>query len=355
MSGQSRIAVTLLVVISAFVLNVQLAQAQDDVVAAGITPSAVVGEAAKATPPVTVPTGPTTAEGPTAQRLSLALGGDYRYHGRNYVLPRALVELKGKVKTYVAGQTLAVTIKRGKRVVLRKDVSFEKLHDAGVFTLKFRAGASGSYSFHVEHLDSAELTLSSTHSVKLKVVSTDISRGSRGVSVQLIQQKLAALKFVVPRSGKFDDATGRALLAFRKTNGLSRIERAGYRVGKKLALGQGAFKLKYPKAGRHVEVDLSRQVMAFADNGKVERVYHVSSGKPSTPTVQGTFHFYLKSWGTNQKGMVNSSYFIRGYAVHGYSSVPNYAASHGCIRVPVPNAASIFRWIRSGDRIDVYR
>jgi lipoprotein-anchoring transpeptidase ErfK/SrfK len=53
--------------------------------------------------------------------------------------------------------------------------------------------------------------------------------------------------------------------------------------------------------------------------------------------------------------MVDSNYFIRGYAIHGYAEVPTYAASHGCIRVPVPNAYSIFRWIDLGDRIFVYR
>ena len=40
--------------------------------------------------------------------------------------------------------------------------------------------------------------------------------------------------------------------------------------------------------------------------------------------------------------MVHSSYFIRGYAIHGYPSVPNYPASHGCLRVPIPNALQIF-------------
>ena len=355
MTRQARFALTLLAIFGALVLSAQFAFAGDDVVSAEAVPSAVIGDAAQATAQVAAPTDPTTTVGPTAQKMSLTLGGDYRYHGRNYVLPRALVTLKGKINTYVAGQTVTVTVKRGKRVVLRRDVVFEKSHAAGLFLLEFRAGAAGTYSFSAEHVDSAELTLSSTHSVKVKVVSASITRGSRGVSVLLIQQKLAALKFVVPRSGKFDDGTGRALLAFRKTNKMARIESAGYQVGKKLALGRGGFKLKYPKAGRHIEVDLSRQVMAFVAKSSVVRVYHVSSGKPSTPTVQGTFHVYLKNWGTNAKGMVDPSYFIRGYAIHGYSSVPAYAASHGCVRVPVPNAASIFRWVRSGDRVDVYR
>jgi lipoprotein-anchoring transpeptidase ErfK/SrfK len=71
--------------------------------------------------------------------------------------------------------------------------------------------------------------------------------------------------------------------------------------------------------------------------------------------VFGTFSFYSKTPGTNAKGMVDSNYFIRGYAIHGYHEVPTYAASHGCIRVPIPDAASIYNWISLGDRIYVYR
>ena len=52
--------------------------------------------------------------------------------------------------------------------------------------------------------------------------------------------------------------------------------------------------------------------------------------------------------------MVHSSYFIRGYAIHGYASVPPYPASHGCLRVPVPDAASIFAWVRHGTIVDTY-
>jgi lipoprotein-anchoring transpeptidase ErfK/SrfK len=80
----------------------------------------------------------------------------------------------------------------------------------------------------------------------------------------------------------------------------------------------------------------------------------MSSGKPSTPTVRGQFRFYSKTPGTNGKGMLDSNYFIGGYAIHGYPEVPAFAASHGCIRVPNANAASIFGWIALGDRIWVY-
>jgi lipoprotein-anchoring transpeptidase ErfK/SrfK len=52
--------------------------------------------------------------------------------------------------------------------------------------------------------------------------------------------------------------------------------------------------------------------------------------------------------------MVDSSYFIRGYAIHGYAEVPTYAASHGCLRVPVPNALAIYDWVKYGMPVDVY-
>ena len=117
---------------------------------------------------------------------------------------------------------------------------------------------------------------------------------------------------------------------------------------------EGAFRLRHPGAGKHVEFDWSRQVLALANGATVVAVYHASSGKPSTPTVFGTYHFYLKAPGTNAKGMFDANYFTRGYAVHGYPDVPAYAASHGCIRVSNADAPTIFGWIAVGDPIFVY-
>ena len=69
----------------------------------------------------------------------------------------------------------------------------------------------------------------------------------------------------------------------------------------------------------------------------------MSSGKPSTPTVIGRFRVYTKTPGVNSEGMVDSNYFIRGYAIHGYAEVPTYAASHGCLRIPIPDAPAVYR------------
>ena len=144
------------------------------------------------------------------------------------------------------------------------------------------------------------------------------------------------------------------MLAFRKVVGLRRTTTASAEVFRRLGRGQGRFRVRFPAHGRHVEADLSRQVLALVEGGRVQRIYPTSSGSPATPTVVGSFRVYRKAFGTNAKGMVHSSYFIRGYAIHGYASVPVYPASHGCLRVPLEEALSIFSWVRYGDRVDVY-
>ncbi len=53
--------------------------------------------------------------------------------------------------------------------------------------------------------------------------------------------------------------------------------------------------------------------------------------------------------------MVNSSYFIPRLAIHGYIDVPTYNASHGCLRVPIPDSMAFFNWVQYGTKVDVYR
>ena len=118
--------------------------------------------------------------------------------------------------------------------------------------------------------------------------------------------------------------------------------------------GKGGFKLRFPNEGKHVEADISRQVLVLADKGKVVATYPTSSGAPATPTVLGHYRFYMKAPGTNAKGMYMSNYFIRGYATHGYHDVPTYPASHGCLRNPIPDSVHIYNWIDLGDPIYVY-
>ena len=245
-------------------------------------------------------------------------------------------------------------VKKNGRTAKTRTLKLDQRGGVSSFSFHFRTGKKGKYIAEVELTPEQAALVNAGSAESVNVVRTNIHRGSGGVAVRVFQNKLKGLKYVVPRNGRFDAATGRAFMAYRKNTGMSRNESAGYTVARKLAEGKGRFRLRHPKAGRHVEVDISKQIMVFADKGKVVRIYHVSTGAGGTPTIRGTFHVYRKDPGTNAKGMVKSSYFIRGYAIHGYASVPPYNASHGCVRVPVPNAASIFAWVRMGTRVDTY-
>jgi lipoprotein-anchoring transpeptidase ErfK/SrfK len=136
---------------------------------------------------------------------------------------------------------------------------------------------------------------------------------------------------------------------------MARNSFAGRAVFAKLAKGKGGFKVRYPKLGKHAEFDWSRQVLVLARGATPQIVIPASSGKSSTPTVFGSFRFQRREPGTNSHGMYYSTYFIGGYAIHGYPSVPTYPASHGCIRIPIPSAQRVYSWIELGDPIKVYR
>ena len=276
-------------------------------------------------------------------------------NGRIYVVKGDKLVVRGRLKPFVAGQRVLVELfRRGKRVAHRTVRVRKSTGGAGAFRVKLRTHRSGAFAIKARHKKTSKQAGARAHRIGFSAIVPSAHFGSRGPNVRLLQHALARLSYVTSRGGAFDDGTGRAVIAYRKVNGMARIPSVNRTIYRRLFAGKGGFRLRYPRAGKHVEFDWSRQVLVLADHGAPERIYHASSGKPSTPTVFGTFSFYSKTLGTNAKGMVDSNYFVRGYAIHGYPDVPTYAASHGCIRIPIPNAASVYRWISLGDRIYVY-
>jgi hypothetical protein len=320
---------------------------------------APVAHAQVPTTPQPAPPQPTTPAppppAPAAAKIAVRFDSGLGERGHRFVIQGEKLVVSGRLKPFVPGQRVVVSVYRKGKLAARKVAKVHKGRGAGEFRAIVRLRRPGSYGLRVKHGANSKQAAAASKRIGVTAIVPRARSGSSGLEVRLLQLGLARLAYVTPRTGHFDDATGRALIAYRKVNGMSRIPSANATIFKRLFAGKGGFRLRYPKAGKHVEFDWSRQVLVLADRGAPERIYHASSGKPSTPTVFGTFSFYRKSRGTNAKGMVDSNYFIRGYAVHGYAEVPTYAASHGCIRVPVPNAASIFSWISLGDRIFVYR
>jgi peptidoglycan hydrolase-like protein with peptidoglycan-binding domain len=273
-----------------------------------------------------------------------------------FLLTGERLVVSGSVKPYIAGQTVTVRFELDGRGVARSTVSvLPAAGGTGRFRLGYASRRAGLLGVTATHAASPQLSALSTSTRAVRVVDPDMREGQRGPGVWLLQSRLSALHYAVPRNGVFDEGTGQAVIAYRKLTGLARVSSTDARVLRLLRRGAGRFAVRYAGDGRHVEASLSKQVLAEIEpGGRVRRIYTISSGKPSTPTVLGRFRVYLKTPGVNSEGMVDSNYFIRGYAIHGYPEVPTYAASHGCLRVPIPDAPAIYAWVRLGTPVDVY-
>jgi L,D-transpeptidase catalytic domain/Putative peptidoglycan binding domain len=314
-----------------------------------LAPAAQAQTPATPTDPVAKPT-----PKPVAGKASMSVHGGLATKKARYFAPSQEVVVRGVVKPAVRGEVVTLYAIRGSKA--SKQVR-RKVRRGGRYEFRFKVGNAGAVRLVVKHRGSDAQAKFRTRSETIQVVNWRAGAGSRGVKVLLLQRGLLKLGFATPVTGSFDGLTANAVNAFRKTNGMGRDGYASTSVYAKVLRREGAFKLRYPNSGthgKHVEFDWSRQVLVLADHGRPYRAYHVSSGKPSTPTVFGSYRFYRKEPGTNSHGMVYSNYFIGGYAIHGYASVPNYPASHGCLRVPIPNALSIYNWIDLGDPIYTY-
>ena len=300
------------------------------------------------------PTTPTPAPAPApaapepVPEAKLTLGSERD----GAVLARRSFRVAGRLTPAVEGEEVVVRVYRGATKLAAKTVEVD---EDGAFRTRLTVRAAGSVEVRASHRATDALGTATAKPARLDVLPRSVAGGTRGRSVRLLQRHLKKRGYVIGRPGRFDARTARAVLAFRKVSGLRRTTRADRTVMRRLADNGGWFKVRYPNHGKHIEGDLSRQVIVFLRGGKVERIYHPSSGSSATPTIKGNFRFYMSQPGFNSKEMYFSKYFIRGYAIHGYKSVPVYPASHGCFRVPMADAKSIYRWIRMGDRIDVYR
>jgi len=297
---------------------------------------------------------PPPAPEPAAGTLRLKAQKLHRDGPRRVALTRDAWRVRGEVRPYVPGQAIVVRFYRSGRKVHEQQEALKPIRGgrAGAFLTPFRSHRPGRMVVRAVHRATPELDTLRSPPVRVEVMRPRV--GSSGPLVRLLQRGLARLHYAVPRSGLYDDGTARAVMAWRKVTGQARTYAASEDVLRGVLAGRGGFRVRYPRDGHHVEADLSRQVMALIDGRKVERIYHVSSGAPVTPTVLGRYRVYRRSAGTNASGMVHSSYFIRGYAIHGYVSVPAFPASHGCLRVPIPDAWSIYSWVRMGDVVRVY-
>ena len=167
-----------------------------------------------------------------------------------------------------------------------------------------------------------------------------LSVGATGPSVLELNRRLRRLHIAVGAvDSTFGLDTRDAVVAFQNLHDLPRTGSVDTRFWRYL-LRASAPRARYP-FGNHIEVSKPRQVLFVVRSGKIVLVSRVSTGATGNTPV-GRWHVYSKTPGWLPDGMFDSSFFLRGFAIHGYPSVPFYPASHGCVRLPVWLAPRIY-------------
>ncbi len=297
-----------------------------------------------------------SAVGPpvAATPVNVELQGLYSVHGDAVTVPERPVILSGTVDHYVPGQKILLVASVGAHGFRRQLLSVGQSAGRGHFQTTLRAPRAGHVSIQLYHART-DAMLSFEHWAGYTVLDNKIEPGASGRFVQLVQQQMAALHLFIPQTGVYDQGTELALDAYHRLLGKGEGHTSlDAPTVTDLLNGVGAFHVRYANQGQHVEGDLSDQVVAFTNGSNVQWLFPISSGKPSTPTILGSFRVYYKQPGYRPDGMYYSNFFTGGYAIHGYDPAPDYPASHGCMRLPIVDAIPAYNWIQMGDWVDTY-
>lgn len=170
--------------------------------------------------------------------------------------------------------------------------------------------------------------------------------GARGEHVKVLQRRLKELGYAPGRvDGRYGMTTQMAVWAFQKVNRI----KVGGTVGERMWEALDDPKAPRPVAKKRepdrVDVDLRRQYLVVYKDGRPVLISHISSGSGEhvlTPTGDFRTGRRAYGWETSPLGQLyNPVYFYGGIAFHGSLSVPDYPASHGCVRLPM-NVAEDF-------------
>lgn len=227
--------------------------------------------------------------------------------------------------------------------------------DVGVYRYRARLVGTAAY-----------LPITST-AAQLRVDYRNLVSGNSGDDVAALQRVLASLHYVPgPVNGSFGYDTQHAVMAFQK---LERLPITGmWTKAERTRSGRAtAWHLRYPGSGRAVEIDITRQILVLSEKGVVTMIVDVSTGteKPYTykgesdiaHTPRGRYSIYYKIDGIRVSKLgelYRPNYFYKGWAIHGSASVPNYPASHGCVRLTNPNADRLFPLLVKGTPVTLY-
>jgi hypothetical protein len=264
------------------------------------------------------------------------------------------VPVTGTLAPFVAGEEVKVTFYLDGKILFSRNLPVSKAGGKGSFRTSIEVRENGKYAVAAKHVATPELGADETVRKSWKVSFPSLHQGQCGDVVVGFKKAMRKMGYIANSGSCFGGKTARGVLAYRKVNGMSRSMRAGAGLVKKAFSGKGGYEVRHPGAGDHLEAPLSKQVLVFTKGDEPYAIYPISSGKSSTPTVTGHYEMIRTEPGYNSHGMYYSWYFYRGYAVHGYSSVPDYPASHGCLRTFIADQPEIYNRIFFGEDIFIW-
>ena len=243
---------------------------------------------------------------------------------------------------------------------------------AGERTYAFDTGtlAEGTHQIAISATDVAGHVTTLTRDFLVDTSSTfgarPMTTGAVGADVQQLQRILAVKGVYTGKAdGTYGDTTAAAVQVFNEKNGLS----GGPMVT--------ADTLRYLLGS--IRIDISeRKLYLLAGDGKVVKTYRIAVGQPAYPTPTGHFRIITKemnptwnppdsAWaagmgpvppgpgnplGTRWMGLSSP-----GIGIHGTpaSSSIGTAASHGCIRMLIPQAEDLFGRVFVGTPVEIVK
>lgn len=260
------------------------------------------------------------------------------------------VVVRGTVRPARPGERVRVLLTRGTRTVASQRVT---MGSAGGFRARLAVPEPGTYRAKAV-FSAPDLLQDSVRSTADTTPLPNLSSGSSGRFVALLEQRLVDLNYRLAgaKDGRYDVRTGDAVAAFHKVQGMARSFSVSEATWRRLA------DPVRPHAARdwrgfHVEVDQTRQVLYTVQDGEITNVLHVSTGAGGA-THDGTFRVWRKLAGFSANNLYYPSYFDGLRALHGWTEVPTYAASHGCVRIPYWNAKWVYARADYGVRVVIY-
>jgi hypothetical protein len=254
----------------------------------------------------------------------------------------------GTIRPVMAGERAIVSLLRDGRKVGTRSV---RLGNSPRFTTSMKVRKPG-YQIARVVVDGSEHLAERARTNGFSPALPSLSVGSRSRAVKLLERRLIALSYYLPGADRvYDQKTSDAVIAFNKVRRSARV--GSVDAGTWRSLADPVMPKARLRRGNHIEVDQTRQVIFVVRRGRVRWILHTSTGAGGI-TRDGSWSVHRKLAGTSGGGLYYPSYFDGLRAIHGWSSVPTYPASHGCARVPMWSAQWIYSQTVIGTKVLVY-